>query len=56
MFRWHIDGGEGWCENTTIKRVLKEHPDGRQEVVKVANDLDRNVARNAGPGHYGVEV
>ena len=25
---WHIDGGEGWCENTTIKRVLRENPDG----------------------------
>jgi len=25
---WHIDGGEGWCENTTIKRVLKEDRDG----------------------------
>ncbi len=25
---WHIAGGEGWCENTTIKRVLKTNPDG----------------------------
>ena len=20
---WHMEGGEGWCEETTIKRVLK---------------------------------
>ena len=26
---WHMEGGEGWCEETTIKRVLKTHPDGR---------------------------
>jgi len=25
---WHIDGGEGWCENTTIKRVLQTNADG----------------------------
>ena len=25
---WHIPGGEGWCENTTIQRVLKTNPDG----------------------------
>mmetsp|Transcript_5995 Transcript_5995/g.5158 ORF Transcript_5995/g.5158 Transcript_5995/m.5158 type:complete len:120 (+) Transcript_5995:2-361(+) len=44
---WHIDGGEGQMENTTIKRVLKTNPDGTQEVVKVENDLDNpSVARN----------
>jgi len=40
---WHIAGGEGWCANTSIKRVLKENPDGSQEVVMVKNDMDRNV-------------
>lgn len=25
---WHIAGGEGWCENTTIKRVLQTNADG----------------------------
>lgn len=38
---WHIAGGEGWCENTTIQRVLKTNPDGSQEVVMVENDLDK---------------
>jgi len=37
---WHIAGGEGQMENTTIKRVLKTNKDGTQEVVMVENDLD----------------
>ncbi len=27
---WHISGGEGWCENTTNRRVLVTHEDGSQ--------------------------
>ena len=50
---WHMEGGEGWCEETTIKRVLKTHPDGRQEVVKVKNDLD---AKDTRPGFAGMEL
>jgi Ca2+-binding EF-hand superfamily protein len=38
---WHIDGGEGQMENTTIKRVLKTNADGSQEVVKVEDDLKK---------------
>lgn len=54
---WHIDGGEGWCENTSIKRVLKTNADGSQEVVKVENDMDRNVQNQyAGQGGYGAEL
>jgi Ca2+-binding EF-hand superfamily protein len=34
---WHIAGGEGQMENTTIKRVLKTNADGSQEVV-MANE------------------
>ena len=30
---WHIAGGEGWCENTTIPRHLVTNPDGTQQVV-----------------------
>lgn len=37
---WHIAGGEGQTENTTIKRVLQTNADGSQEVVMVENDLD----------------
>eukprot|EP00360_Condylostoma_magnum_P000519 CAMPEP_0168315678 /NCGR_PEP_ID=MMETSP0210-20121227/12260_1 /TAXON_ID=40633 /ORGANISM="Condylostoma magnum, Strain COL2" /LENGTH=80 /DNA_ID=CAMNT_0008290633 /DNA_START=1340 /DNA_END=1579 /DNA_ORIENTATION=- len=29
---WHIAGGEGWCENTTIPRHLVTDADGRQHV------------------------
>lgn len=31
---WHIDGGEGWCENTTIRRELQTDANGNQSVVK----------------------
>ena len=30
---WHIAGGEGWCENTTIKRELVRDGDGNEKVV-----------------------
>jgi len=36
---WHIPGGEGWCANTANKRVLVTHPDGRQTVECINNDL-----------------
>lgn len=32
---WHIPGGEGATANTTIKRVLATHADGRQTVEEV---------------------
>ena len=38
---WHIAGGEGWCQETTIKRVLQVNADGTEEVVMVENDLDK---------------
>ena len=36
---WHISGGEGWCANTTNKRVLVTHVDGHQTVEEVKHDL-----------------
>lgn len=36
---WHIPGGEGWCANTANKRVMVTHPDGRQTVECINNDL-----------------
>jgi len=36
---WHISGGEGWCENTSCRRVLVIWPDDSQEVVEIENDL-----------------
>lgn len=51
---WHIAGGEGQMENTTIKRVLKTNPDGTQEVVMVENDLGK---KEFGRNSYGtVEI
>lgn len=38
---WHIAGGEGQMENTTIKRVLKTNPDGSQKVVMIDDDLGK---------------
>jgi len=36
---WHISGGEGWCQNTTCRRVLVTHADGHQSVEEIKNDL-----------------
>ena len=35
---WHISGGEGWCANTTNKRVLKIDKDGNETVEEVKED------------------
>jgi calcyphosin len=32
-------GGEGWSANTSCKRVLVKHRDGRQTVEEIQNDL-----------------
>lgn len=32
---WHISGGEGWCANTTCRRVLVTHKDGTQTVEEI---------------------
>uniref|UniRef100_A0A7S1NLK1 EF-hand domain-containing protein n=1 Tax=Eutreptiella gymnastica TaxID=73025 RepID=A0A7S1NLK1_9EUGL len=37
---WHLSGGEGWCENTTCRRVLVTYMgDKKQTVEEVKNDL-----------------
>jgi len=36
---WHISGGEGWCANSSCKRVLVTHADGHQTVEEIKNDL-----------------
>jgi len=36
---WHISGGEGWSANTSNRRVLVTHEDGRQTVEEIKNDL-----------------
>ena len=36
---WHISGGEGWCANSSCRRVLVIHTDGRETVEEVKNDL-----------------
>jgi calcyphosin len=45
---WHLDGGEGQYENTTIKRTMVQDAAGNQRVVKVAGhetfDYDKNAS------------
>lgn len=36
---WHISGGEGWCANSSCRRVLVTHADGHQTVEEIKNDL-----------------
>lgn len=36
---WHISGGEGWCANSSNRRVLVEFTDGKQRVCEIKNDL-----------------
>ena len=57
---WHISGGEGWCANTTCRRVLVTHADGRQTVEEIQNDLgidaDDKPAMLANLKDQGLEV
>ena len=32
---WHISGGEGWCGNSSCRRVLVSHTDGHQTVEEI---------------------
>ncbi len=36
---WHISGGEGWCANSSCRRVLVTHKDGKQTVEEIKNDI-----------------
>eukprot|EP01040_Poterioochromonas_malhamensis_P013753 gene13753-15162_t len=36
---WRISGGEGWCANSSCRRVLITHNDGRQTVQEIKNDI-----------------
>jgi Ca2+-binding EF-hand superfamily protein len=36
---WHLSGGKGAYENTTCRRVLAVHADGRQTVEEIKNDM-----------------
>merc|ERR1712070_435895 len=36
---WHISGGEGWCANSSNRRVLVKWSDGSQAVKEIKDDL-----------------
>ncbi|KAG2498075.1 hypothetical protein HYH03_003835 [Edaphochlamys debaryana] len=40
---WHVSGGEGWCANTTCKRVLVVLEDDAQKVIELTDDFDVDV-------------
>ncbi|CAN0000763.1 unnamed protein product, partial [Phaeothamnion confervicola] len=44
---WHISGGEGWSANSTCRRLLVTHADGRQTVEAPTHDLGITPAANA---------
>ena len=52
---WHLDGGEGQFENTTIKRELVTDADGNQRVQKMAGHEDFSYAKNAS-NFWGAEM
>ena len=52
---WHIAGGEGWCENTTIPRHLVTDPDGTQRVVMADGSDNFDYKKNLNRFH-GMEV
>ena len=52
---WHLDGGEGQYENTTIRRELVTDADGPQRVQKMAGHEDFSYAKNAS-NFWGADV
>ena len=52
---WHLDGGEGQYENTTIKRELVTDADGTQRVQKMKGHEDFSYDKNAA-NFWGAEV
>ena len=45
---WHISGGEGQAANSSNRRVLVTHSDGRQTVEEIRNDLGLRADDRAG--------
>lgn len=52
---WHLDGGEGQYENTTIKRELVTDAQGNQRVQKMAGHEDFSYDNNAS-NFWGADV
>lgn len=52
---WHIAGGEGWCENTTIPRHLVTDADGRQHVEMAKGSENFSYSKNLNR-NWGGEV
>ena len=52
---WHLAGGEGQYENTTIKRELVTDADGHQHVEMMAGHEDFSYNKNAS-NFWGADV
>mmetsp|Transcript_8830 Transcript_8830/g.6575 ORF Transcript_8830/g.6575 Transcript_8830/m.6575 type:complete len:95 (-) Transcript_8830:52-336(-) len=52
---WHLAGGKGQYENTSIKRVLQTNADGSQQVVMAKGHEDFSYQKNAA-SFWGAEV
>jgi len=52
---WHLAGGKGQYENTTIPRVLQNNADGSQQVVMAQGSENFNYNKNASK-FWGAEV
>ena len=52
---WHIPGGEGWCENTTIPRTMVIGADGKQKVVMSKGHENFDYS-STGKGHWAADV
>lgn len=52
---WHIAGGEGWCENTTIRRELVRDADGTERVAMAKGSENFNYSK-AGKNSWGGKV
>lgn len=51
---WHIEGGKGWCENTTIPRYLQTDAQGNERVVqaKAKSNFNYGQTNNTWGGEF----
>jgi hypothetical protein len=45
---WHISGGEGWSANSSNRRVLVTHADGRETVEEIKDDMGLKAGDKSG--------
>ena len=55
---WHLAGGKGQYENTSIQRVLQTNPDGTQSVVTINEGNNMGYHANTGTSgkYWGSQI